>query len=1089
MPQTDQQIMTQLVVEAIAQGFQDVEAQIKKLTANMKASQKEAAATVKEAEPEKVVSQWEKLNNTLGGLKTNFMELRSGILLAKMVLQGFADTLEAAYNAGKQGAVFEQMTLSWERFLEVVDAAPDTLDRVKIASRGTVDDLTMMSSLTLLAAGSSKEFSRTLMEAAPRLMEIAKAAAILNPQLGDVQYMFDSLARGIKRTSPLILDNLGIIIRQKEAFENYARSIGVSVDALDAEQRKIAILNEVMQTGQLMIDQVGGSTESLVDPFNQLEASWTNFVNVFKSGMVETSSGIVLWANTVVEGLTTVKMAQDMLAKMQKEGVVNVEYPDLGVYTGKPAMNAQEAAEVMKVLVAVQEKAAREAEYLKSNIWDSADAVAYFNAQMEKQPLNFDLAKTNADEYIASLDDVSIVSQEQLQIISEKIMRGSESWREYRTSMLDILSAYTKTNNLTGEAADIYDRLLHTQSLLARLKDAGTSPALIAKRTSLTQELVQIYLELDEALGLAGTTAGGLDPAFSSGAASMGAMGMTAGQLTKYLADLAAAQKEVTEAEREGERVSTALAAGLKGTVGDSIDKASAKTAEFALEQANLRREAEVYLDILSGKTKVSMQGLMGDLNELNKDMQLLKRQGYDENSDAMQRLRSEYAETQRLLKLYSSTSIPEARTELEDLREKLSENEAAQRSLNEAIRETTKAMMYQIAAEGLEAGSALELARAFGMISEADYAIGYALEDLRQKYDQNRDNMIDAAEGAAAYANEVYLMQRAVDELQTAGIVLNLERLLQVFDNLSQQKPVFEGITIQPDTTGLNEEQVASYFQSLLDAAAQGAEIDLSTMPVRPPDMTKGEWEEILSAFITSLTEYAAQHPLAIPIEVDTAKSPNLEKLWEGVEIPADIEKGGQLIDGVGLATFKLGDATEILGQKSEGAKTPVQDLKTNVDALGTAADTAGTAVQNLQGFIDNLKDKTVTITVNYITTGTPVLAAHGLDMVVPPGFPNDSFPIFVSSGERVRVDPSGTSPGLSRKRGFSLSPVTPQMAGQTGLNWLDQSFNDAGVYAPSMDDNSMTVYENNFFDEGASAMGLAFQYRDRRRSINRGM
>jgi len=41
-----------------------------------------------------------------------------------------------------------------------------------------------------------------------------------------------------------------------------------------------------------------------------------------------------------------------------------------------------------------------------------------------------------------------------------------------------------------------------------------------------------------------------------------------------------------------------------------------------------------------------------------------------------------------------------------------------------------------------------------------------------------------------------------------------------------------------------------------------------------------------------------------------------------------------------------------------------------------------------------------------------------HGLDMIVPPGFPNDSFPIMGTSGERVQITPEGAGGGAGGPR-----------------------------------------------------------------------
>ncbi len=86
---------------------------------------------------------------------------------------------------------------------------------------------------------------------------------------------------------------------------------------------------------------------------------------------------------------------------------------------------------------------------------------------------------------------------------------------------------------------------------------------------------------------------------------------------------------------------------------------------------------------------------------------------------------------------------------------------------------------------------------------------------------------------------------------------------------------------------------------------------------------------------------------------------------------------------------------------------------------------------VKKLQDQVNNLQSKTIDIVVNWRGEGGGIAgaenalhvdlngngiigAANGLNFMVPPGFPNDSFgPIFVQSGEKVQVTPAGKSGG----------------------------------------------------------------------------
>jgi hypothetical protein len=204
------------------------------------------------------------------------------ILGAGAALVGAAKAFSEWREAAEEGAQVRQLGDSFGYLTTQIYGIPNLLGRMREAARGTISDVGLMSSYLTLTAGTSRELGQELSENAPRLLEIAKAANVLNPTLGDTTFFFDSLARGIKRSEIRLIDNLGLIIKVGQAQRTYAESIGVSVRELTAEQKQLAILNEVLRVGGNLIDQVGGKTDSLVDPYLQLAANTENVGNAFK---------------------------------------------------------------------------------------------------------------------------------------------------------------------------------------------------------------------------------------------------------------------------------------------------------------------------------------------------------------------------------------------------------------------------------------------------------------------------------------------------------------------------------------------------------------------------------------------------------------------------------------------------------------------------------------------------------------------------------------------------------------------------------------------------------------------------------------
>jgi len=154
---------------------------------------------------------------------------------------------------------------------------------LKTASRGTISNLDLMAASSTLLAGAQGNVATEMANALPRLLEIAKAAEKANPALGNTSFLFQSLATGIKRSQPLIIDNTGLTLKLGEANEKYAAKLGKTVEQMTAGEKQIALLNATLEAGNVLIQQVGGTTESVVDPFTRLDATVENISNRLKT--------------------------------------------------------------------------------------------------------------------------------------------------------------------------------------------------------------------------------------------------------------------------------------------------------------------------------------------------------------------------------------------------------------------------------------------------------------------------------------------------------------------------------------------------------------------------------------------------------------------------------------------------------------------------------------------------------------------------------------------------------------------------------------------------------------------------------------
>jgi phage-related protein/roadblock/LC7 domain-containing protein len=203
----------------------------------------------------------------LGGVSQKASGLVSGAFKA-MATAGVASVagigavggglLKIAYDAANLPgiqSVFSNMTASMG-----VDAEA-LMGKMRAASYGAVKDFDLMKQANKAMVGAGEEFGKMFAESLPTLMKVSREAA--KAQGLSVEYMYDSIVTGVKRMSPMILDNLGFQLSLTEANERYAQSIGKSSKELNKQEKQMALLQEVMRAGNQLLDETGGHVDSI----------------------------------------------------------------------------------------------------------------------------------------------------------------------------------------------------------------------------------------------------------------------------------------------------------------------------------------------------------------------------------------------------------------------------------------------------------------------------------------------------------------------------------------------------------------------------------------------------------------------------------------------------------------------------------------------------------------------------------------------------------------------------------------------------------------------------------------------------------
>lgn len=240
--------------------------------------------------------------------------LKAAAIGATGVIIALGAAAKKVFDLSQEGAIINQTTESFDRMNDAVFKTPNLLKDMQRASRGTIKDLDLMRGVLTLTAGQADEVAQQFAQGAPKLLEIAKAANKLNPLLGDTAFLFESLSLGIKRQSPLILDNLGLTVKVGEANQKYADSLGKSVEELTAAEKQQALFNEVLRAGDVLISQVGGNVDSQVDSYAQLTTAVSTLKDEAKKLLAE---GLGPQVKAAAESIRVNKLYADALTNSE----------------------------------------------------------------------------------------------------------------------------------------------------------------------------------------------------------------------------------------------------------------------------------------------------------------------------------------------------------------------------------------------------------------------------------------------------------------------------------------------------------------------------------------------------------------------------------------------------------------------------------------------------------------------------------------------------------------------------------------------------------------------------------------------------
>lgn len=227
--------------------------------------------------------------NQLGGLIDKFSALPLPILATVAAITALVG---AFLSLGQRGASLVPLAESFDNLTASVGVSSQALlIDLRKAANGTVSDFDLIKRANLALVGSTGEFGKAFGQKLPQVLAAARAAAKATGQ--DVDFLFQSLVAGIKRASPRLIDNTGIVLKLGAANETLAKSLHKSVEALTDEEKQIAVLNATVEAGASLIASLGDAQESNAEKLARSQATITNTLDGFAVA-VQPAYGVVL---------------------------------------------------------------------------------------------------------------------------------------------------------------------------------------------------------------------------------------------------------------------------------------------------------------------------------------------------------------------------------------------------------------------------------------------------------------------------------------------------------------------------------------------------------------------------------------------------------------------------------------------------------------------------------------------------------------------------------------------------------------------------------------------------------------------------
>jgi len=258
-----------------------------------------------------------------GGLKTFGDGISSAWkigLSAAGAIAAVGVAIKQVQDAAKEGAAFQRMEDASGSLARSLDADMGVImDALREASLGMVSDFDLMQA-------ASRAMMLGVSADSGELAQLVEVAALRGRAMGlSTTQAFNDIVTGIGRASPLILDNLGIVVDAEAKYQDYADSIGKTSEELTKAEKTQALLNGVLESSKGLLEATGGLTVDNAGKWEQMSAAQKNYFDLVKSDIADATSWWAEYWAAVFNEKADVKRTRELWEEAQNLMLVTAE--------------------------------------------------------------------------------------------------------------------------------------------------------------------------------------------------------------------------------------------------------------------------------------------------------------------------------------------------------------------------------------------------------------------------------------------------------------------------------------------------------------------------------------------------------------------------------------------------------------------------------------------------------------------------------------------------------------------------------------------------------------------------------------------